>query len=141
MIADESDKLVVTLLHKRVMHDMCRPRGGCFQDVSPPLMFPAQCLGKDMQKETRKEAVILLFLNSCREIPSIRVAKVANNPEFCLLLRRPCRKLASELALHKVRIKSHELSRGSAHSANAPDLRVRRSNASGMAAGWLELLM
>jgi len=48
------------------------------------------------------------------------------------------KKKPTELALHKVRIKSHELSRGSARSASA-DLRVRRSNAPGMAAGWLEL--
>ncbi|TGZ47706.1 Uncharacterized protein DBV15_06295 [Temnothorax longispinosus] len=49
------------------------------------------------------------------------------------------KKKPTELALHKVRIKSHELSRGSARSASAADLRVRRSNAPGMAAGWLEL--
>jgi len=49
------------------------------------------------------------------------------------------KKKPMELALHKVRIKSHELSRGSARSASAADLRVRRSNAPGMAAGWLEL--
>lgn len=54
---------------------------------------------------------------------------------------RPRKKLVlviSELVLHKVRIKSYELSRGLALYERS-NLRVRRSNAPGMVTRWLEL--
>lgn len=85
--------------------------------------------------------------NSFRELS--RLLKQPPKPmirRFCSLPALPlsqdaakAKKKPTERALHKVRIKSHELSRGSARSASAADLRVRRSNAPGMAAGWLEL--